>query len=325
MTLIQRPRRLRKTPTLRQMVRETRLTVDDLVAPIFVTSAYDTVRPISSMPGHFQYSVDHLAPVVDEITELKIPAILLFGIPSYKNTRGSSAWDKDGPVPQAARIIKELAPQLTIITDVCMCEYTDHGHCGVLDSNGEVLNDETIALLGDISVTYAAAGADIIAPSAMMDGQVGAIRHSLDQAGYGQTPILAYAAKFASAFYGPFREAAKSAPQFGDRRSYQMDPGNGREAIHEVDLDVAEGADMIMVKPAGPYLDVIHTVHERYNIPLLAYQVSGEYAMIKAAAQQGWLDEQRTAMESLIGIKRAGADMIITYYAREAARWITEE
>lgn len=326
--LINRPRRLRRTPALRRMVRETVLSADDLIAPLFVVAGSGIVRPIRSMPGHAQLSVDQLDLEINEIAELQIPAVLLFGIPAHKDPTGSGGWDPEGPVPQAIRAIKRLAPQLTVIADVCVCEYTSHGHCGILaetPGNGDVLNDPTLDILARCAVAYADAGADIVAPSAMMDGQVAAIRAALDAAGHARVAILSYAAKFASAFYGPFREAAESAPAFGDRRAYQMDPANGREALREVDLDVAEGADMIMVKPAGAYLDVISAVRQRYHLPLAAYQVSGEYAMIKAAAQLGWLDERRAALESLIAIRRAGADMIITYFAKDAARWIAAE
>ena len=326
--LIQRPRRLRRTPALRRMVRETTLSVDHLIAPLFVAAGSGIVRPIRSMPGYAQLSVDQLDLEINEIAELQIPAVLLFGIPAHKDPIGSSGWDPDGPVPQAIRAIKQRAPQLTVIADVCVCEYTSHGHCGILaeaPGSGDVLNDPTLDILARCAVAYADAGADIVAPSAMMDGQVAAIRSALDAAGHTQVTILSYAAKFASAFYGPFREAAESTPAFGDRRAYQMDPANGREALREVDLDVAEGADMIMVKPAGAYLDIISAVRQRYHLPLAAYQVSGEYAMVKAAAQLGWLDERRAALESLIAIRRAGADMIITYFAKDAARWIAAE
>jgi porphobilinogen synthase len=326
--LIQRPRRLRRTPALRRMVRETTLSVDHLIAPLFVAAGSGIVRPIRSMPGYAQLSVDQLDLEINEIAELQIPAVLLFGIPAHKDPIGSSGWDPDGLVPQAIRAIKQRAPQLTVIADVCVCEYTSHGHCGILaeaPGSGDVLNDPTLDILARCAVAYADAGADIVAPSAMMDGQVAAIRSALDAAGHTQVAILSYAAKFASAFYGPFREAAESTPAFGDRRAYQMDPANGREALREVDLDVAEGADMIMVKPAGAYLDIISAVRQRYHLPLAAYQVSGEYAMVKAAAQLGWLDERRAALESLIAIRRAGADMIITYFAKDAARWIAAE
>ncbi len=323
----ERPRRTRRTDALRRMVRETTLQVDDLIAPLFIAAGENIWRPISSMPGHYQRSLDHLDREIDELRELNIPAVLLFGIPATKDALGSSAWDSAGPVPQAIRRIKARAPELMVIADVCLCEYTDHGHCGVLTDDDPALitvdNDPTLELLGRAAVTYAEAGADIVAPSAMMDGQVAAIRTALDDAGLFDTPIMSYAAKYASAFYGPFREAAESTPQFGDRRAYQMDPANAREALREVAIDVAQGADMLMVKPAGAYLDIIRAVYERFDLPLAAYQVSGEYAMIKAAAANGWLDEQRTALESLIAIKRAGAKMIITYYAKDAARWLS--
>jgi porphobilinogen synthase len=328
-TPLDRPRRTRRTATLRRMVRETTLSVDDFIAPLFIAEGQTILKPISSMPGHAQRSLDHLDAEIDELSELGIPAVLLFGIPLHKDASGTGAWDPDGPVPSAIRAIKRRAPEMAVVADVCMCEYTDHGHCGVLTSGDPstitVDNDPTLELLGRAAVAYAAAGADIIAPSAMMDGQIAAIRAALDDAGYSDTPIMSYAAKFASAFYGPFREAAESTPQFGDRRSYQMDPANGREALREVDLDVDEGADMLMVKPAGAYLDIIRAVRDSYDLPLAAYQVSGEYAMIKAAAQNGWIDERRAALESLIAIKRAGAGMIITYYAKEAARWLAEK
>jgi porphobilinogen synthase len=280
------------------------------------------------MPGHVQRSVDRIGEPIAELTELRVPAVLLFGIPLHKDAQGSGAWDAAGPVASAIAAIKRQAPDMVVFADVCLCEYTDHGHCGVLSEapgSGDVLNDATLELLARAAVTYAAAGADIVAPSAMMDGQVAAIRAGLDAAGYTGTPILAYAAKFASAFYGPFREAAESTPQFGDRRAYQMDGANGREALREVALDVAEGADMLMVKPAGPYLDIISAVRQRYDLPLAAYQVSGEYAMLKAAAANGWIDERRAALESLYAIRRAGADLIISYYARDAVRWLAQE
>ena len=318
MSLIVRPRRLRRTETLRRMVRETQLSADDLIAPLFIAEGHGVNRPINSMPGHAQRSVDRIDGELDAIRELGIPAVLLFGIPLHKDAEGSGAWDAAGPVPSAIRAIKRRTPDMLVVADVCMCEYTDHGHCGVLadtPGSGEVLNDPTLVLLARAAVAYAEAGADIIAPSAMMDGQVAAIRAALDAAGFTHIPIMSYAAKFASAFYGPFREAAESTPRFGDRRAYQM-------ALHEVALDVAEGADMLMVKPAGAYLDIIRAVRERYDLPLAAYQVSGEYAMIKAAAANGWIDERRAALESLTAIKRAGADMIITYYAKEAAHWL---
>ncbi|HET9495769.1 MAG TPA: porphobilinogen synthase [Chloroflexia bacterium] len=319
-----RPRRLRRTAALRGMVRETTFTADNFIYPLFLIEGTDAVRPIASMPGQAQRSVDTLAPEIDEVASLGIPAVLLFGIPGEKDATGSGAWDPQGPVQRGIEAIKRRSPDMVVIADVCLCEYTDHGHCGVLSPSGEVLNDDTLALLARSAVSFADAGADVIAPSAMMDGQVAAIRAALDAAGHRDVSILAYAAKFASAFYGPFREAAQSAPQFGDRRAYQMDPANAREALREVALDVEEGADMLMVKPAGPYLDIIRRVRDTFDLPLAAYQVSGEYAMLKAAAQNGWLDERRAALESLTAIKRAGADMIITYYAKEAAAWLAE-
>jgi porphobilinogen synthase len=328
MTLINRPRRLRRTPTLRRLVRETQLSAADLIAPLFIVEGHDVARSIGSMPGHAQLSVDRIDREIDELAELRVPAVLLFGIPMHKDATGTGAWNPEGPVPSAIRAIKDRVPEMAVVADVCMCEYTDHGHCGVLSpdsARADVDNDPTLDLLARAAVAYADAGADIVAPSAMMDGQVAAIRAGLDKAGHTTVPILAYAAKFASAFYGPFREAAESTPRFGDRRSYQMDPANGREALREVALDVAEGADMLMVKPAGAYLDIIREVRASYELPLAAYQVSGEYAMLKAAAQNGWIDERRAALESLIAIKRAGADMIITYYAKDAVRWIAED
>ena len=319
-----RPRRLRRTSTLRGMVRETAFTPADFIYPMFLIEGTDAVRPIASMPGQAQLSVDVLAPEIDEVASLGIPAVLLFGIPAQKDATGSGAWDPQGPVQRGIEAIKRRSPDTVVIADVCLCEYTDHGHCGVLSPSGEVLNDDTLALLARSAVSFADAGADVVAPSAMMDGQVAAIRAGLDAAGHRDVAILAYAAKYASAFYGPFREAAQSAPQFGDRRAYQMDPANAREALREVALDVEEGADMLMVKPAGPYLDIIRRVRDRFDLPLAAYQVSGEYAMLKAAARNGWLDERRAALESLTAIKRAGADLIITYYAKEAAAWLAE-
>lgn len=320
-----RPRRLRQSAVLRRMVRETTLSVDDFIHPMFVVAGSRIEQPIGSMPGHAQRSVDMLARDIDEVAGLAIPAVLLFGIPAEKDATGSGAWDPQGPVQRAIDGIKRQSPDTIVIADVCLCEYTDHGHCGVLSARGEVLNDETLALLAQSAVSFADAGVDIVAPSAMMDGQVAAIRATLDRAGHQSVPILAYAAKFASAFYGPFREAAESTPRFDDRKAYQMDPANGREALREVALDVEEGADMLMVKPAGPYLDIIRQVRDQYNLPLAAYQVSGEYAMLKAASLNGWIDERRAALESLTCIKRAGADLIITYYAKEAARWLAEQ
>jgi porphobilinogen synthase len=308
------------------MVRETTLRADDFVAPLFVAAGRGIERPISSMPGHAQRSVDRLDAEAEALQDLGVPAVLLFGIPETKDATGSAGWDPAGPVPRAIEALKRRWPGLVVIADVCLCEYTDHGHCGVLHGeSGHVVNDETLPLLAREAVAYADAGADIVAPSAMMDGQVAAIRAALDAAGHAEVAVLAYAAKFASAYYGPFREAAESTPAFGDRRAYQMDPANGREALREVALDAAEGADLLMVKPAGPYLDVIRQVRDRFDLPLAAYQVSGEYAMLKAAAERGWLDERRAALESLTAIRRAGADLIITYYAKEAARWLDDE
>ncbi|MEX2151805.1 MAG: porphobilinogen synthase [Gemmatimonadaceae bacterium] len=321
-----RPRRLRRTEALRSMLAESRLSARQLVHPLFVRDGRNVERPIRSMPGHAQRSVDRLIPDVDDALALGIPAVLLFGIPDEKDENGSGAWSASGPVPRAIDAIKRQHADAVVIADVCMCEYTSHGHCGVLDQeSGTVVNDATLPLLGRAALAYAEAGADIVAPSAMMDGQVAAIRRALDDAGHHDVAILSYAVKFASAFYGPFREAAESAPAFGDRRAYQMNPPNAREALREAALDASEGADMLMVKPAGPYLDVIRAVRERFDLPLAAYQVSGEYAMLKAAVERGWLDERGAAMESLLGIRRAGADLIITYYAKDAARWIAED
>ncbi|HTG33771.1 MAG TPA: porphobilinogen synthase [Thermoanaerobaculia bacterium] len=314
-----RLRRFRRTPTLRRLVRETRLSPDDLVLPLFACPGEGVAKPISSMPGVFQHSVDRLTETAREAFAEGVRAVLLFGIPEFKDAEGSAAWAPDGIVQQALRALTTEVPGLVKIADVCFCEYTDHGHCGVLDGH-EVDNDATLANLARQSVSLAAAGADVIAPSDMMDGRVGAIRRALDAAGFASTPILAYAAKFASGFYGPFREAAESTPQFGDRRAYQMDPANGREAMREAELDFEEGADMLMVKPALPYLDILAEMRRRFDLPLAAYHVSGEYAMLKAAAERGWIDYDRVMMESLLAIRRAGADLIITYAAREAAR-----
>ena len=313
-----RPRRLRKNENLRRMIRETRLSVDDLVCPLFVTHGSGVKVPIDSMPGQLQLSIDHLIGETQKIRDLGIPAILLFGIPETKDEQGSGAWIDEGIIQQAVRRVKDEVPDILVITDVCLCEYTSHGHCGVLD--GEVVdNDASIELLARTALSHARAGADMVAPSAMMDGQVLAIRDALDGEDFEDIPIMAYAAKYASCFYGPFREAAEGAPQFGDRTSYQMDPPNAREALREIALDVAEGADIIMVKPALPYLDIIRMAKDEFDLPLAAYNVSGEYAMIKAADERGWLDGKRTMLESLVSIKRAGADIIITYFAQEAA------
>jgi porphobilinogen synthase len=313
-----RLRRLRATPALRAMRRETTLAASNLVAPLFVCHGTKVRRPVASMPGHHQLSVDELARDAEEIARAGIGGVILFGIPAAKDAVGREAYDEKGIVPTALRALKKAAPGLLLWADVCLCEYTDHGHCGVL--NGETVdNDKTLPLLARAATAYAAAGADLIAPSDMMDGRVRAIRRALDEGGFPDTPIVSYAAKYASAFYGPFREAAESTPQFGDRRGYQMDPANADEAMREVALDLEEGADMVMVKPALPYLDVIRRVKERFGVPVAAYSVSGEFAMIKAAAQNGWLDGERAALESLISIRRAGADVILTYFAREIA------
>ena len=320
-----RPRRLRRTPALRSALGETSLRVEQLVHPLFVHEGSDGNRPIASMPGHVQWSIDGLSREVDDIATLGVSSILLFGIPTEKDPQGTGAWSAAGPVPRAIESIKRRDDSLTVIADVCLCEYTSHGHCGVLTGAGTtVANDATLPLLARAAVAYADAGADVIAPSAMMDGQVAFIRSALDDAGHGDVAILAYAVKYASAFYGPFREAARSAPSFGDRRAYQMAPPNAREALREARLDDEEGADLLMIKPAGPYLDIIYRVRQATDLPVVAYQVSGEYAMLKAAAGRGWIDEPRAAMESLIAIRRAGADVVITYYARAAAQWIRE-
>src|SRR5574341_953307 len=319
-----RPRRLRETETIRRMVRETRLATDDFIMPFFVVHGREVRREIRSMPGNFQLSVDELVKEVKEAAALSIPGVILFGLPATKDAVASEAYAKDGIVQQAVRAIKDSVSDLAVTTDVCLCEYTSHGHCGVVEE-GRVKNDPTLELLARTAVSHAAAGADMVAPSDMMDGRVGAIRESLDEAGFEETPILAYAAKYASAFYGPFREAAESAPQFGDRRSYQMDPANVVEALREVGLDVDEGADIVMVKPALPYLDVIARVKQEFGLPLAAYSVSGEFAMIKAAGRLGWLDEERVVMEPLTAIRRAGADLIITYLAKEAARLLERQ
>jgi porphobilinogen synthase len=320
---ITRLRRLRRSDVLRRMVRETRLAVDDLVAPLFVRPGKDVAREIPSMPGQFQLSVDRLVAECRELAALGVPAVLLFGIPSKKDARGSEGYAADGIVQRAVRAIKKALPGLVVITDVCLCEYTDHGHCGLI-ARGDVDNDATLELLARMAVSHAKAGADLVAPSDMMDGRVIRLRAALDADGFSGVPILAYAAKFASSFYGPFREAAQSAPKFGDRRSYQMDAANAREALREIALDVEEGADLVMVKPALAYLDVIRAARERFDLPLAAYNVSGEYAMIRAAAERGWLDGERAMMESLLAIKRAGADLILTYFAKDAARVLNQ-
>ncbi len=316
---IDRPRRLRKTAALRRLVRETELDPADFVYPLFVQHGRGVEEAVPSMPGVFRYSVDTVVGEAAGALREGVGSVILFGIPDKKDARGSSAYDDQGVVPSAVRALKEKLPELVVMTDVCLCEYTDHGHCGVL-AGEEVDNDPTLEVLAREALCHARAGADVIAPSDMMDGRVGAIRAALDGAGFASLPILSYAAKYASGYYGPFREAAESTPSFGDRRSYQMDPANAREALREVDLDIAEGADMVMVKPALAYLDVIRAVRERVTVPVVAYNVSGEYAMIKAAAERGWVDGDRVMMENLTAIKRAGADLILTYHAREAAR-----
>ncbi len=318
-----RARRLRETETFRRMMRETRLSVDQLVMPLFVTHGREMHREISSMPGQFQLSVDELVREVKEVAALGIPAVLLFGLPAAKDAYGSEAYAPDGIIQQAVRAIKDAVSDLVVITDVCLCEYTSHGHCGVVEQ-GRVKNDATLELLARTAVSHAEAGADMVAPSDMMDGRVAALREALDDGGFEETPILAYAAKYASVFYGPFRHAADSAPQFGDRRSYQMDPANSDEALREVGLDIEEGADIVMVKPALAYLDVLSRVKAEFGVPVAAYNVSGEYAMIKAAGRNGWLDEERAMLEVLTAIRRAGADLILTYFAKDAARVLNE-
>ena len=313
-----RLRRLRSSGALRSLVRETRLDLDSLVYPLFVGP---TTQPNEALPALGRFSVHDLVAEAEELRRLGVPAVILFGIPDEKDEQGSGAWDDEGVVQRALRALRASAPGLVLVTDVCLCEYTSHGHCGVLEGE-EVANDATIEVLARTAVSHVEAGADAVAPSDMMDGRVGAIRGALDDTGFGATPILSYAAKYASAFYGPFREAAESAPAFGDRRGYQMDPANLREALRECELDVAEGADMLMVKPALPNLDVIHAVRERFDLPVAAYNVSGEYAMVKAAAASGWMDERQAALESLTAIKRAGADVVVTYWAKDVARWL---
>ena len=320
-----RTRRTRRTEAMRALVRETRLDPSQFVYPMFITHGQGIRHEISSMPGQYQLSVDMLAPEVAELRDLGVRAVLLFGLPASKDAEGTEAYADDGIVQQAIRELKRLDPALVTIADICLCEYTDHGHCGILTATGEVDNDPSLDLLSRMAVSTARAGADVIAPSDMMDGRVGAIREALDEAGYATTPIMAYSAKYASAFYGPFREAADSAPQFGDRRGYQMDPANGLEALREVEADIEESADIVMVKPALAYLDVIRAVRGRTDLPLAAYNVSGEYAMVKAAAANGWLDERRVVLEILTSIARAGAGIIITYHAKDAARWLRED
>lgn len=320
---IVRMRRTRQNEKLRSLVRETHLNIEQLIYPLFIAEDIDEPREISSMPGIMQWPLEYLGREAERIARLGIPAVLLFGIPTEKDEVGSQAYASQGIIQQAVRHLKAETPDTIVITDVCLCEYTSHGHCGVIH-NGNVQNDESLELLARMALSHVEAGADLVAPSDMMDGRVGTIRRALDEHGFSTTPIMAYSAKYASGFYGPFREAAASAPQFGDRRSYQMDPANVREALREIDLDIAEGADIVMVKPALAYLDVIRRVRDHCDLPIAAYNVSGEFSMIKAAAQQGWIDEQRITMEVLTGIRRAGADMIITYFAPDVAQWLRE-
>jgi porphobilinogen synthase len=318
-----RPRRLRRTETLRDLVRETTLEPGDFVYPLFVVAGEGMRRPVESMPGIEQLSVDRLSEEAREVAALGIKAVLLFGIPATKDPHGLESFAEDGVVQQAIRTLKDAHPDIVVVTDVCLCEYTDHGHCGLLDDAGGISNDETLDVLRRIAVSHAEAGADVVAPSGMIDGMVGAIRGALDEEGLQRVAILSYAVKYASAFYGPFREAAQGAPAFGDRRSHQMDPANAREALREAALDVDEGADALMVKPALGYLDVVRSVRERFpELPLAAYNVSGEYAMVKAAAANGWLDERAAVLETLTGIRRAGADLVVTYHAKDAAAWL---
>ena len=324
---INRPRRLRSTPQLRRMVQETLITPSDLIYPLFAVPGEGIAKEVVSMPGVYQLSVDKIVEEAKEVYDLGIPSIILFGIPDNKDEEATGAWHDCGIVQKAATAVKEAVPELVVIADTCLCEYTTHGHCGYLevgDLTGRVLNDPTLELLKKTAVSQAKAGADIIAPSGMMDGFVQAIRQGLDEAGFENTPILSYAAKYASAYYGPFRDAAESAPQYGDRRTYQMDPANGLEALKEVELDIAEGADMLMVKPALSYMDIIWRVKEITNLPVAAYNVSGEYSMIKAAALNGWIDEKKVTLETLTSFKRAGADLILTYHAKDAVRWLNE-
>jgi len=321
MELLHRPRRLRTNEKIRSMVRENHVRVDDLIYPMFIIYGENTKNEIPSMPGVYQYSLDLFVEALKEVVDLGIPAILLFGIPETKDAVGTGAYHQHGIVQEAVRVAKEHYPDLYVITDVCLCEYTDHGHCGVIQ-DGKILNDPTLDLLAQTAVSHAQAGADMVAPSDMMDGRVAAIRHGLDKAGFADVPVMSYAAKFASGFYGPFREAAGSAPQFGDRRTYQMDPPNGNEAMRETALDIEEGADLIIVKPALAYGDITYRTKERFGLPVVAYNVSGEYSMVKAASAQGWIDEKRIVMEALVSMKRAGADLIITYHALDVARWL---
>ena len=318
-----RPRRMRANAVTREFVRETTLSAKDFIYPLFVKPGTGCKDAISSMPDVFQYSIDMLEAEMEELRSLGIQAVILFGLPEHKDECGSEAYDDNGIVQQAIREIKRCCPEMYVITDVCLCEYTSHGHCGKLDENGYVLNDPTLELLAAAALSHARAGADMVAPSDMMDGRIGAIREALDDNGFTNLPIMAYSAKYASGYYGPFRDAADSAPAFGDRKAYQMDPANSNEALREVALDIEEGADMVMVKPALAYLDIMRRVADEFEFPLVAYNVSGEYAMVKAAAQNGWIDEERVVLESLLCMKRAGAKMIITYHAKDAARWLS--
>lgn len=326
MTALQfdRHRRLRQNGVLRAMVKETAIQKNDLIYPLFIADGHNIKNEIDSMPGMYQWSLDRLEEELEEVVRLGIPSVLLFGVPDDKDATGTSAYDHNGIVQKATRLIKKKYPSLIVIADTCLCEYTDHGHCGVIE-DGEIVNDESLTLLSKTAVSQVEAGADIVAPSNMMDGFVAAIRRGLDEAGYQNTPIMSYTVKYASAFYGPFRDAAGSSPSFGDRKTYQMDPANRLEALREAESDVEEGADFLMVKPAMAYLDVIRELKDRFPLPLVTYNISGEYAMIKAAAQNGWIDERQVVTESLIAMKRAGADMIMTYFAKDMARWIDEE
>ncbi|WP_457568941.1 porphobilinogen synthase [Desulfurobacterium sp.] len=322
-----RLRRLRKNENIRRMVRETNLSVDDLIYPLFIVEGEGVKEEIKSMPGQFRYSIDKVVDEVKEVKELGIPAIILFGIPEHKDELGSDSFSDNGIIQRSIRAIKEAVPEMYVITDVCFCEYTSHGHCGYLKCNGNICdvdNDKTLELLKKQVVSHAKAGADMVAPSGMMDGMIKAIREGLDEAGYTDIPIMSYAAKYASAYYGPFRDAAESAPSFGDRRSYQMDPANINEALREVALDIEEGADIVMVKPALSYMDVIKAVKDTFKYPTAAYNVSGEYSMVKAAAANGWIDEKRVVLETLLSMKRAGADIILTYFAKDVAKWLSE-
>jgi porphobilinogen synthase len=323
--LVHRPRRLRRTVAIRNLIRETNLSRHDFILPLFVNEKIKTARPVTSMPGVHQHAPGEIAEVAARAQAAGVQAVILFGIPKAKDEQASGAWTEDGVVQNAVRAIRQRAPELIVITDVCLCEYTDHGHCGVVRRDGEnfhVLNDESVELIAKAAISHAAAGADMVAPSDMMDGRIGAVRTALDHAGFSETSIMSYAAKFASAFYGPFREAAESPPQFGDRRSYQMDPANANEALHEVELDLREGADIVLIKPALPYLDILWRVRERFGRPTAVYHVSGEFAMVKAAAEKGLIDERVGVLEIMTSLKRAGADFIITYWAMELMEWL---